>query len=248
MIEIYKIQVQLEKALNQNSSMLDYISESKKYAVNRYRQSVDVHRSILGEILTRIAICNRLGASNNEIVFSRNEYNKPLLTVPSGYFFNVSHSGDWVVCAFADHLVGIDVECMKPIEVSLAEHFFSQGESEKLNSMSGIEQLKGFYQLWTLKESYVKAVGKGLSMPLDTFHADIRKDNQIVAEFKEGAPHAFFQQKYLDDIHVMSVCTFHQDTVLIKHLDYSVLEDHLSRMDLAGGNKFLEGQDHVIRR
>ncbi|MCD6091871.1 MAG: 4'-phosphopantetheinyl transferase superfamily protein, partial [Bacteroidales bacterium] len=105
-----------------------------------------------------------------KIEFDYNEHEKPFLKGYPKAHFNISHSGDYVVVAFSDCAVGIDIEKNKGDRLKVAKRFFTKEELEDLFAYSGIEkQIDYFYQLWTLKESYMKAIGKGISMSLSSF-------------------------------------------------------------------------------
>ncbi|SFE23021.1 4'-phosphopantetheinyl transferase [Paenibacillus algorifonticola] len=231
MIEVYMLRLDERKAAALYPVMLNYVSESKREAVRRYRRPIDAYRSLTGEILARLAISKRWQLSNDELSFYKNEFGKPLLHNPSiGCHFNVSHSGDWVVCAFGDCPVGIDIERMKPQDLSIAERFFTSDEYKMLMSLAGSRQLTYFYQLWTLKESYIKAVGKGMSIPLDSFSFLIKEDGEVAASLEEGASAAYFMQTFADDDHAMALCAFHQMVPIFKELDYEELESLLSTL------------------
>jgi 4'-phosphopantetheinyl transferase len=83
--------------------------------------------------------------------------------------FNISHSGRHVVCALSGSQVGIDVELIKPIQLSVADRFFSADERAKIYSAPAQDRLGLFYGIWTRKESFVKMTGKGLAYPLEAF-------------------------------------------------------------------------------
>ncbi|MCF6094294.1 4'-phosphopantetheinyl transferase superfamily protein [Microaerobacter geothermalis] len=70
--------------------------------------------------------------------------------------------------------MGVDIEQIRPIDMEIANRFFTQEEREVLFHLPGNDQLSFFYELWTLKESFVKAIGQGLSCPLDSFGFDMR--------------------------------------------------------------------------
>ncbi|KOS00856.1 4'-phosphopantetheinyl transferase family protein [Paenibacillus polymyxa] len=86
--------------------------------------------------------------------------------------FNVSLSGDWVVLAAGpSQRIGIDVERINDaIELEVARRFYAEEEYCAVMQQQTEEQrLRQFFRIWTAKESYMKAIGKGLSMPLDSF-------------------------------------------------------------------------------
>ena len=87
---------------------------------------------------------------------------KPFLVNDPSFHFNVSHSGRLVACAAGDSPVGIDVEQMVPVNVCDASPFFSKQEMETLMTLPESGQHGRFFEIWTLKESFLKAKGTGL--------------------------------------------------------------------------------------
>ena len=101
--------------------------------------------------------------------FAFGEQGKPYLPGHPDVHFSLSHSGTWVLCALSDAELGCDVEGPRRFDPALARHFFHPDETAWLFSLPPREQDAAFLRLWTLKESYLKAVGLGLSLPLDAF-------------------------------------------------------------------------------
>jgi 4'-phosphopantetheinyl transferase len=98
---------------------------------------------------------------------------KPSLVADDGFpslSFNLSHTHGLVACAISNGSdVGIDVEAVdRSIDESVAERFFFETESADLRRCVSHERQRRFFELWTLKEAYLKAVGEGLSHPLNT--------------------------------------------------------------------------------
>jgi 4'-phosphopantetheinyl transferase len=90
---------------------------------------------------------------------------KPYLPDRPGIHYNISHSGTYGVCALSDAPVGVDVELVRPLRRAVAQRFFTDVEQEFLAQRPPEE----FFRLWTRKESFTKALGKGLSLPLNSF-------------------------------------------------------------------------------
>lgn len=191
-------------------SLLDCLPEDKKDRVRRFKRFEDAQRTVVGDILARYAVCKRSGLKNSDLNFGKNEYGKPILLEPCGAHFNISHSGDWVACAVDDSAVGADVEVIKPIDMEIAKRFFSSDEYISLMRQPEGMRLKYFYMLWTLKESYIKAEGKGLSIPLDSFTIRIKENEASVLINEEPADYHLFQS-FLDDNTVYAVCTLNGD-------------------------------------
>lgn len=151
-------------------SLLALVSAERRQQASRFVHQADAYRSVLGETLARVTLSKWTGARPGDLTFIRNTYGKPSLISHPDLPFNVSHSGDWVAVISGGHApLGVDVEKISHIDMAIAERFFSPLESRNLAAEPADQQLETFYQLWTLKESYIKAVGMGLSMPLDSF-------------------------------------------------------------------------------
>ena len=84
---------------------------------------------------------------------------------PKPLCFNLSHSNEIALCAITlNRSIGIDIEYIhsNPDLESIAEHYFSPREHETINSFSPDQRHIAFYDLWTLKEAYLKATGEGI--------------------------------------------------------------------------------------
>jgi 4'-phosphopantetheinyl transferase len=102
------------------------------------------------------------------------KYNRPYQKENQDLDFNISHSGEWVVCGISDSgRVGIDVEKIKPISLDIAKNYFKGNEYETIVKRDGKEKLSCFFHFWTLKEAYLKAEGSTFLIPLDKFWFDI---------------------------------------------------------------------------
>jgi 4'-phosphopantetheinyl transferase len=148
--------------------LIAYLPGEEKRRIDRFRQPKDRLRSLAANMLTRTMIYRWHSGLKGRLRLLRDDYGKPYVLGESIHF-NASHSGDWVVCTIDHQPVGIDIEQMLPIDLTIARRFFSPKEYMDLMNRSIDERLAFFYLLWTLKESYVKAVGKGLSISLKQF-------------------------------------------------------------------------------
>ena len=115
---------------------------------------------------------------------------------------NLSHSANLIACAIsAAGRIGIDLEKVRPLQDldGIATRFFSAPEYRLITLAEASEKLGLFYTIWTLKESFIKAVGKGLSMPLDNFwfklpggtllefHAEVCRASIVLSPSTESA-------------------------------------------------------------
>lgn len=187
----------------------------------RYRFWEDRQRSLLGHILSRYAIIKQFHFNNNEIAIAENLYGKPYLSGHSNISFNISHSKDWVVCAINGADIGVDVQEIKDIKLSIAEQFFTKEENDYLASLKKENQLHGFYDVWSLKEAYVKALGFGLSMSLRDF--SIIKTSEGIQLKSTKDMECYFKQYEIEKGYKLSVCS--KKNNFCKSIDYLQLND-----------------------
>jgi 4'-phosphopantetheinyl transferase len=191
-------------------TLLTNVSKEKQEKIKKFARPDDAKRVLLADILARSVLADELKVSSKAIEFSVNKYGKPFLTKNNNLHFNLSHSGDWVVCAVDKEPIGIDIERIKPIELGIAEHFFSDEEYKLLMSKSPEDRQCFFFDLWTLKESYIKAVGRGLSLPLNSFTVSFLKKGEITIKLEKKLEDWTLKQYDLDPEYKMSVCAAHK--------------------------------------
>lgn len=144
------------------------VSVERSLRIARFRLWEDQWRSLAGDRLVQYVLREVYKLQDEQIIITKNKYNKPIL-LEYGVHFNVSHSGKWVVAAFHTKPIGIDIELIARADMKLAEAMFTSGEYTELCTKLNGERDQLFYAIWTGKESYMKAVGKGLTIPLDSF-------------------------------------------------------------------------------
>ena len=124
--------------------------------------------------------------------FRANPYGRPEIASPppaEPLHFNLSHASGMVASAVARvEGIGIDVERVERNcdEVEIARRFFARSEFEDLSALSGDSRRRRFLEYWTLKESFAKACGQGLSLPLDQFWFRIADAGEIAMEAAPG--------------------------------------------------------------
>lgn len=128
MCDVYIINIDRRLQNTEYAGLIQLVSEGKAARLARFHHFEDSQRSLLGDVLARYAISLKSGIKNSRLIFETNEYGKPLLKEPCTVHFNISHSGNWVVCALDNAPVGIDVEETGPVDLKIAEKFFSKDE------------------------------------------------------------------------------------------------------------------------
>ncbi len=111
--------------------------------------------------LLRTALANKLKIPENEIIISKDEKGKPYVVGRNDVFVSLSHSKRAVMCAVSDRDVGVDIEMCSKRRKSVESRVFTEGEIYLINSAN--DENRAFFTLWTLKESYLKAIGTGFA-------------------------------------------------------------------------------------
>lgn len=196
MVEIYAINI-TKNTSDEYKNCLLLVSDEQRKKISRFHFPDDAKRSLFGEVLVRYLASVKLGIKNSNILIEKNEFGKPYLAVQNPFQYNISHSGNWVICAIDSNNVGVDIEQIKPIDLTIAKRFFTPREYQTIFEKCDQEQLKAFYTYWTLKESYIKFVGKGLSIPLKAVSFIEEGNTYKLKHDKYGLK--FFTKRFLYD-------------------------------------------------
>ncbi|WP_322020474.1 4'-phosphopantetheinyl transferase family protein [Clostridium butyricum] len=108
-MEIYMVKI-LDLNTNEINNLMEFINEERKKKIDRLKYTKNKTSSIISDILIRSIISDKLNVKNNKIQFKRTNYGKPYLDNTLNFHFNISHSGDYVVCAIDKNIIGIDIE------------------------------------------------------------------------------------------------------------------------------------------
>lgn len=149
------------------------LDDDERRRADRLRRPQDVRRFVAAHALTRIVLGRSLGIDPASVSVLRDARGKPALAgATSPVRFSLSHAGDAIALAVAiGRDVGIDVE---PIDLetdtnSIVEHRFAADERRAFAALDPSQRGAAFVRWWTLKEAVVKALGAGLTLPLDSF-------------------------------------------------------------------------------
>ena len=151
------------------------LSGPERHRAARFAFDRDARRFILARARLRELLAARLGVGAESVEFEYGAHGKPALSqrfAASDLHFNVSHCNDVAVYAFScGHEIGIDVEAVRIISDAddIAAHYFSHSENATYQTLRPRDRPLGFFNCWTRKEAFVKALGDGLSIPLDRF-------------------------------------------------------------------------------
>jgi 4'-phosphopantetheinyl transferase len=168
----------------------DLMSPAERAQQARFVFAKDRHQYLVTRALVRTVLSRYVPEDPRAWSFRTNDYGRPEVAGPREVpiRFNLSHAGGMVVCLVAlDRTIGVDVMRFldhAPLEV--ADRFFAADETAELRSLPLAQQGRRFFEYWTLKESYIKARGMGLSLPLDQFSLHLGKPGPIRISFLPG--------------------------------------------------------------
>lgn len=183
---------------------LQLISKEKRERCLQFQFQQDALRVLYGELMIRYFLCHQLSYKNEEISFYQNRQGKPFIQ-NAPIHFNLSHSGDFVVCATSAQEIGVDIEQIRPIDLQLAKRYFHPNEYRDLFLQEEKQRLDYFFSLWTLKESYLKWRGSEMTTPLDSFSFHIENGHISMTDSAQKHKPQFKQFPLLG--YKLSLCT-----------------------------------------
>ena len=210
MFEVVILNVRPELQQYEFDTLLNLVSLEKQARIRKFHFFNDSRNCLISDILARIEICRTTGFNNGQLEFSTNEYGKPFLINNPHIYFNISHADQYVAFAIADEPVGIDIEIIKPIDLKIANRFFTPDEETYILAGNRVQR---FYEIWTKKESNIKWEGKGLYKALTSFSV-LTPSEQVQLYY-----HCIFQNEEC----ISYVCSTKQVMPNIRKVDTSFL-------------------------
>lgn len=178
-VDVWKAEISLQ--LEDIDWLYERLSNEERKRSDKYYFIQDRHRYILGHAMLRIILGYYLSVPPEQLAFGSNKFGKPYLSM--SYFenekvnFNISHAGDIVAIAITRMgEVGIDVERIREFNNSdqFVKRIFAKSEISDFQSLKRSDKNEAFFNCWTRKEAFIKALGTGLSFPLDRFSTTIK--------------------------------------------------------------------------
>jgi 4'-phosphopantetheinyl transferase len=159
--------------------LLHLLSHDEQARANRFYLERDRRRFIVARGALRTILGRYLGVEPGQLRFRYESHGKPFLSDDLGageLRFNLAHSNELALYAFTcGREIGIDVEYIHPVPdvEQIAARFFSVNENAALRMLPESQRLEAFFDCWTRKEAYIKALGEGLTQPLDQFQVSL---------------------------------------------------------------------------
>ena len=186
----------------ENPQILENIWQERKEKILSY-QFENGRKESLGSALMLQKVLSQNNLNPQNIKYGKN--GKPEI---SGLHFNISHAENFVICSVSENPVGCDIEKIRSIKSGFEKRFFTQNEVCYLDKFSGEENLKQFFRLWTMKESYMKFTGEGMKLALNRFEFIIEDSVKV---FRDGILTSCFIKEYEFLDYCISVCSEKND-------------------------------------
>lgn len=174
--------------------LLNLLSHDEQARANRFYLERDRRRFIVARGALRTILGCYLGVEPGQLRFRYEFHGKPFLSDELGageLRFNLAHSNELALYAFTcGREIGIDVEYIHPVPdiEQIAARFFSANENAALHMLPESQRLEAFFNCWTRKEAYIKALGDGLAYPLTQFQVSLRPGEPAQLLWAEGSP------------------------------------------------------------
>jgi 4'-phosphopantetheinyl transferase len=172
-----------------------FLSSDEQKRNQRYRHMRDRRLNLMARMMIRTLLSSRVPEVRPvEWIFDRDIYGKPFISGPGDevgkrFHFNISHTDGLVAVALSEQgPVGVDVENAARVTdyQGLARRFFAPVEAGLMKDCDESSRAERFFRIWTLKEAYVKAIGKGLAHGLDSFWfgSELMTEDRLVSRPK----------------------------------------------------------------
>src|SRR5688500_19575344 len=173
--EVHVVRFPLDAATD-IASFLVLLDRDECRRADRFVQDRDRRRSVVSHGMTRLVLGRCLRRPPGSLRFTSNNWGKPALAGQANRLqFSLAHAGERGLLAVGlERQIGVDIEQHRPLRaLDLSRRFFSPDEHSVLQSLAPDEQLPAFFRCWTRKESFLKALGAGLSFPLAGFEVSL---------------------------------------------------------------------------
>ncbi len=145
------------------------LSPYRQQKIAILKHGMDKKRSLGAGIALDHAL-ETYGLREKSAEYEFGEWGKPSLKYQPGIHFSLSHSGDYAICSIGDRAMGNDIELIKPGRLKVADRFFAKEELDWMyEPQDEAEVTERMFRIWTMKEGFLKATGKGISLPLGDF-------------------------------------------------------------------------------
>lgn len=190
----------------------EFLSPYRRQKIALLKHEQDRKRSFGAAVALDRALME-YGLRERSMEYEIGRYGKPYLRDYPGIHFSLSHSGDYAICSIGNKPVGNDIERVKEGRLQVAQRFFSLQETAWIyRADDRREQEDRMFRIWTMKESFLKVTGLGMSLQLNSFTIESRRDEKFFVEHNINEK-VYYLKEYnewmynFDDKYRLTVCS-----------------------------------------
>ncbi len=185
--EVFALKINREVDQKHFTRLLEFLNPELQEKAKAFKYADRRQTALFSNLLVRW-LFQKFGLIQTvQLVYFYGEHGKPVILTAQDIKFNVSHSGHWIVCAISPDEVGIDIEERKTRNIDMIDNVLSDEEKRSLKATNSLFRTSLFYNIWTVKESYLKALGGGLYEPIEL--------SKLVTSFSGGQPELSLEQE-----------------------------------------------------
>jgi len=213
--------------------LIPFLETERQKRISNFVRFEDKYRSAVTGLLQYYMLPEHLKNTLDFFGYQYNKYGKPEVSDEFNFEFNLSHSGEWVVGVCSEKKVGIDIEKIN-YNRKILQSVLSLKEQQTLELLSKPERISTFFNLWVLKEAHVKAMGKGLYIPLNEVSFEINLNNQIIGRNNDIG--SWYYKLYaIDSDYKMAICVAEEgvfpEKVSVLSVKDLIMEFHVKDKD-----------------
>lgn len=217
-MHIYAMQLDMSMTDIEFQFLMSFMPKETKSKIEHFKFKKDQFRTLLGRIMVKYLLNKHYGITTYTINYKT--YGRPYLK-DTYIDFNISHSGDWILCAVSCRNVGIDIEEMPLVEdnikmFQMMDLFMSKEEQELFQNKADKDMRYSFYAYWTAKEAAIKLIGDSIG---SATHYTVKWESDIAAIVDNGTAPMYIQMIPFATNYQVAMCS----DKIFSSLDISVL-------------------------
>lgn len=199
MAELYRLDIRKHRDMLEKIEIERFFSEYRIQKIEACKQQGKKEQCILAGLLLDFVL-KQHGMTEKNAIFTENADGKRLLDNGD---INLSHSGDYVVCAYDEYPVGVDIQKIERDKRGIAKRFFSEEEVAWIQKQKDTDL--AFTRMWTWKESYAKQKGTGIFKTKSEFF--VTSDGEICEKNAKNVKEKIFFKEIVTNGYCLTVCT-----------------------------------------
>lgn len=211
-MEIFAVKIPKVIASEHFNELLLLLDKEKQMTLREMKSQHSVMEALTSALLLRYLIRIKRG-SDDGVNIETNEFGKPYLKNDPHFHFNLSHSDEWVICAIDTAPIGVDIEKIDYQQPKIVLDVLSPAEANAYQRLPIDDRVNFFYTIWVRKESYIKSIGVGLNIPLDSIDVFSQEREHTVVPAVGGSvcQHFFIRHFLIEDGYSMALCAGHEN-------------------------------------